>query len=70
MTFNLFWIDFWLSDHLFGFGLCCFKTDGWCREAKFRNLFSIYWNDKELMIDLFWFRIVTHVVLIGYKEKI
>ncbi len=64
MNFNLFWIDFWLSDHLFGFGFCCFETGN-----LLRSLFSIYWNDRDLMIDLFWFRIVTHVVLIGYKEE-
>lgn len=70
MNFSLFWIDFWLSDRLFGFGLFEIQTEGSSGERVFRNLFSIYWNDRELMIDLFWFRIVTHVVLIGYKEKI
>ncbi len=63
MTFNLFWIDYYWVDKLFGFGFCTIKT-----ENKVRSLFSIYWNDRDLLIDLFWFRIVTYFVLIGYKE--
>lgn len=63
MKFNLFWIDFYIHDRLFGFGLCSFETENWSR-----NLFSIYWNDRELLIDLFWIRILTHTVLIGYND--
>ncbi|KKN02404.1 hypothetical protein LCGC14_1118060 [marine sediment metagenome] len=69
MTFDLFWIDFYPSDRLFGFGLFGIRTEDSSGERTLRNLFSIYWNDRELMIDLFWFRIVTHAVLIGYKEE-
>lgn len=54
MTLDLFWIDFWLQDRLFGFGLFSIK-----REETMRSLFSIYWNEGELLIDLFWFRIYT-----------
>jgi len=64
MKLDLFWIDFWPQDKLFGFGLFCIK-----REEIVRNLFSIYWNDRDLMIDLFWIRILTHTVLIGYKDN-
>lgn len=69
MEFDLLWIDFYWTNRLFGFGFCGIRI-----ENKSRNLFSIYWNDRELMIDLFWFRIVTHIVLIGWpandlKEK-
>ena len=55
------------------FGLNVFLMIGYTEDSSgertLRNLFSIYWNDRELMIDLFWFRIVTYIVLIGYKEE-
>jgi hypothetical protein len=54
MTLDIFWIDCWLQDKLFGLGLLTIK-----REELIRSLFSIYWNDGELLIDLFWFRILT-----------
>jgi len=64
MSFNLFWLDFWLQDRLFGFGFFTFEG-----EELHRSLFSIYWNNGELMIDLLWFRILTYFVFGGYKEK-
>lgn len=54
MTFYLFWADFWFWDNLFGFGILSVK-----REDFYRSLFAIYYNDGELLIDLFWFRIIT-----------
>ncbi len=58
MSFNLFWLDFYLQEKLFGFGILNFKNS----EDINRNLFSIYWNDRELLIDLFWIRILTTYV--------
>jgi hypothetical protein len=63
MTLDLFWADFWIQDRLFGFGLCTLKGSNFIK-----SLFSIYWNDRELLVDLFWIRILTYTVLIGYKE--
>jgi len=54
MTLNLFWVDFWLKDRLFGIGLFTVK-----QEELHRSLFSIYWNDGETLIDLLWFRIYS-----------
>lgn len=56
MTFDLMWIDFWFADKLFGVGLFSIK-----REELHRSFFSCYWNDGELLVDLFWFRIFTAV---------
>ena len=64
MTFDLAWFDFFFKDRIFGFGFLTYKG-----ENIIRSLFSIYWNDRELMIDLFWIRILTYIVLIGYKEE-
>lgn len=63
MNFSIFWIDWFYSDRLFGFGLFSFDT-----ENAPRSLLAIYWNDRELLVDLFWVRILTHVILVGYKE--
>ena len=54
MTFDILWIDFWLKDKLFGFGILCVKTT-----EGIRNFFSVYWNDGELLVDLLWFRVYT-----------
>ena len=51
MTFRLFWIDIFVKERLFGFG---FFTLG---EEFIRSFLSVYWNDRELLIDLFWIRI-------------
>jgi len=64
MTFDSFWFDFYLQDKLFGFGFCSIKN-----ENLFRSLLSIYWNDREILIDLFWIRIYTGICLIGYKDN-
>ena len=56
MTFNIFWIDVWIKDKLFGIGFLTIK-----QEELHRSLSSIYWNDGELLIDLFWIRILTTV---------
>ena len=55
MTIDLFWIDFFLKERLFGFGILSIKNDDWFN----RSLLSIYWNDGELLIDLLYFRVVT-----------
>ena len=55
MTFDLFGIDFYLSARLFGFWFLSFKGDN-----LHRSLISIYYSDRELLVDLFWFRILTH----------
>lgn len=54
MTFQLFGFDFYLQDKLFGFWLF-----GIHNQEEPRNLFCIYWNDGELLIDLFWVRILS-----------
>lgn len=56
MQFTLFWIDFFLKDKLLGFGLCSIKN----YEGIHRNLLSIYWNDGDLLIDFFWFRVLSY----------
>ena len=53
MTFNLFGIDFYRKDELFGFWLGAIKY-----EEERRCLFGIYWKEGNLLIDLFWFHIV------------
>ena len=52
MDISLAWVDFWPQDKLFGFGLLSFKT-----ENLFRNFLSVYYNDGEIIIDIFWVRI-------------
>lgn len=54
MTCDLFWIDFWFRDNLFGLGILSIK-----REDFHKSLFAIYYNDGELLVDLFWLRIIT-----------
>lgn len=51
---SLFWINLFFAEKLFGFGLLTIKG-----ENRIRSLFSLYWNDGELLVDLLWFRIVT-----------
>ena len=65
MTFDLFWVDFFLSERLFGFGLLSIKNG----EDIHRSFLAIYWNDREIMIDFLWFRIVTTTCLLFYKGK-
>ena len=55
MTFQIFGFDFIPIDRLYGVWLGeirCWKSE------KIRNLFSIYYNDGELLIDLLWFRVI------------
>lgn len=54
MTFDLFWIDIFFEERLFGFGVFSLKRDN----VPY-NLLAIYWNDGELFIDLFWLRLPT-----------
>jgi len=58
MTFTMLWIDFYLLDRLFGFGLCCIKIET-PSDTIHRNLFCVYWSDGEFIIDLFFIRILT-----------
>jgi hypothetical protein len=55
MIFDLFWIDFFFKDKLFGFGIFTIK-----RNEIIRSFLSICSNDGELLIDLLWFRIYTN----------
>lgn len=54
MTFDLFWIDFFIKERLFGFGIFSIKG-----EEIHRSFVAVYWNDGELLVDLFWFRIFS-----------
>lgn len=63
MTFDLFWMDFWFRDNLFGFGILSLK-----KEDFHKSLLAIYYNDGELLIDLFWFRIITAYSFWGRKK--
>ena len=54
MIFNLFWIDFYIKDNLFGLGILTVKTD-----ENIKSLLAFYWNDGELLIDLLWFRVYS-----------
>ena len=65
MTIDLFWLDFWFQDGLFGLGACTVKREGYIR-----SLFSIYWNDGELLVDLLWFRIVTTFPLLWFIKEV
>jgi hypothetical protein len=51
MTFDLFWIDCFMEDKLWGFGLFSFQG---AEEPK--SLLSFYWKEDCLTIYLFWFR--------------
>lgn len=53
MTFDLFWMDVSKRDEMFGFGLITIHT-GYI----FRSLFSVWWTSGDLIIDMFWFRIM------------
>ncbi len=55
MTFDLFGIDIYWSDRLFGFWFCSFKNSD---QEIHRSLFTIYWNNGELLIDLFWIHLL------------
>jgi len=63
MTIDLAWIDFYLKDRLFGFGFLSITN-----ELKFKSLFAVYWNDRQLLVDLFWIRVIKHRILWGYKN--
>ena len=55
MTFDVFWIDFYFEDRLFGFGVFSFK-----KEIELnKNMFSFHYNNGEIIIDLFWKRIYS-----------
>lgn len=64
MTLDLLWIDFFLRDRLFGFGIVSVKG-----KDIHRSLFAIYWNDGELLIDLCWFRIFATFPLWWLKDN-
>jgi hypothetical protein len=51
MQFTLLWIDLFLKDNNIGFALCSLRN----YDDFHRSLFAVYWNDGELLIDLFWF---------------
>ena len=55
MTFDLFGIDFYRKEELFGFWLGSIKSS---HIELHRSLLSIYWNDGNFTVDLFWFRVV------------
>ena len=52
MTIDLFWVDLFAYDKLFGFGLGTVKTD-----KSHRSLLSVYYNDGEVLLDMLWFNI-------------
>ena len=54
MGIGMFWIDCWWQEKSFGFGFLTFKF-----ENLTRSFFSIYWLDGELLVDLFWLRVLT-----------
>ncbi len=54
MKFNLLSVDFFWSDRLLGLGIATITL-----ENLVRSLFLIYWNNGDLLIDLFWFRVYT-----------
>ena len=54
MKLSLLWVDFYIKDNLFGIGILTAKND-----ENIKSLLSFYWNDGELLIDLFWFRIYS-----------
>lgn len=56
MHFTLAFIDFFIPEQVFGFGILGVDS---CDDFIHRYLFSIYWNDGEISIDLFWFKIFT-----------
>ncbi len=53
MVFTLFWIDFFVKERLFGFGIMSF-----CGEECSNSLFSIYYAKKSLSLQLFYFKIL------------
>ena len=60
MDISLFWINLFFKDSLFGLGLFTIR-----KEDIIRSLFSFYWNDGELLIDLLWFRVVSTFIFSG-----
>ena len=55
MTFQLFGIDTYWSERLFGFWLVAFVNT---EKEIHKSLFGMYWNDGNFTIDLLWFRAV------------
>lgn len=52
MNFNLFGFDLFWQDRLYGFWFCGIKTTN-----LHRHLFSIYYSDGELIIDVLFIRV-------------
>ena len=52
MGFVLFWIDFFITDNLYGFGFLSFKDVNY-----HKSFLAFYWNEGELLIDLLWIHI-------------
>ncbi len=51
MTFDIFGIDFYWRERLFGFWIVAFKNS---KKETPRSLFTLYWADGELIVNLFW----------------
>lgn len=55
MTFDLFWVDAYIEEKLFGFGVFTIKG---MDSVRSRSLFSVYWADGMLLLDLFYFKVL------------
>jgi hypothetical protein len=55
MTFSLLWFCFSISNNLFGIGIGTVQM--WTTDTV-RSLLTVYWNDGELLVDLFWIRVI------------
>ncbi len=55
MTFQLFGFDIFPQERLFGFWFC--GIDG---TNTHRHLFSIYYNDGEILVDVLFCRVLTY----------
>ena len=56
MTFDLFWVEGFIVDKIFGVGLFTLKRypEG---EPKHRSLLSVYWNNGVWIVDVLYFRV-------------
>ena len=56
MQFNLLSIDWFWQEKLFGFSIFNIQEDNY---EFHRSLFEIYWNDREVFIDILWIHIIN-----------
>jgi len=54
MEFNLLSVHVWRRDQVYSFSLCSVAIG----DGRTRGLLGIWWDQEELLVDLFWFRVI------------